>query len=1406
MTALASHVLLVLALGAMTTPPAHAGPPAESLPRRFQPLSSQRGLPPASVTALLQDHHGFVWIGSQAGLSRFDGYEFVTFQHRAGDESSLQDNWISSLYQDEAGILWVGTNSGSLARFDPNTARFVSYRAPSGTLGEDLRTIHARDGKLWLGSSRGLACFDPKTGEFESFAATVPELSRVAINAISDDGNEGLWLGTDQGLRHFSPSKPGLIPLPSGRPPPDGGAEVLSLLRESSGRLWIGTTDHGLLRYEPDHDESRLFRHDPGDAGSLSGNTITALAADEEDILWIGTMQGGLNRLNRATGRAEHYRNDQEDPNSLSENRISALLIDQGGTLWVSTWNRGVNLLDRFSPGFYTYRARPGRPASLSSDQIYSVSRDRTGALWLGTIGGGLNRLDPSTSRVRTYRHDPQDPDSLSSDVVRATYVDRSGTVWAGTQQGLDRLNQDGRGFHHVARDRKRPGNLGNSAIRNMLEDSRGRFWVGTEHNGLYLLDRTSGKSTPFRHRPQDPTSLASDDLRVIKEDRAGLLWIGHAGRGLDSLDPATGSVVHYRHDDADPGSLSNDRVTTIYEDPAGTLWIGTGGGLAQMIEATPGGRRRFRTFTTADGLAADPIGAIYADESGALWISTIAGISRLDPVDRTFRNFTLHDGAQSAYYVNSMAPSASGERLYFGGPSGLTAFDPLAIRANPIPPPVAITNLLLLNKPVSPGTAPLTQAIFNNPTLTLTYDQQVVSFEFAALHFADPERNQYAYRLEGFDREWQTTNAGRRFATYTNLPAGDYRFLVKAANKDGVWNEEGSMLSLRVLPPPWRTLWAYGAYVLVFAMVAGRIHVSRRQKLLAARRFHEAIRASEERLKLALWGSGDGLWDWNLSTGHVHRAGLGFLGYEDGDIEPTPEGWARLIHPDDIGFVRARLDAHLAGREPDYEAEFRIRTKDDRWIWVLERGKVVEKDSTSGAPTRLVGTYTDRQERKDAEQAILHLAKYDVLTGLPNRALFQERLQEALSQARRHNHRLGLLFIDLDRFKQINDSMGHAIGDALLKQVAVRLRSVLREGDLVARLGGDEFTVILPQVQSENTVAAIAGKLIGLFTEPLLIEHRELSSTSSVGISMFPEDGEDAATLVQHADTAMYYAKERGRSNYQFYTEAMNASVVRRMLLENGLRKAIERNEMSMVYQPRLASDGTTVVGAEALLRWHSPVHGAVAPAEFIPVAEDAGLIQVLDQWALETACRQYALWRKDGIPPFIVSVNLSARSLTSDELPQRLGAILSAIGMPAAQLELEMTETVLMRNAEAAATRLQQLRAMGFALAVDDFGTGYSSLNYLKRFPITTLKIDRSFVKDMNHDAEDCTIVNAIIAMAHALRHIVVAEGVDDGAQVDLLRQQGCDQFQGYYFSRPLTAAVFAQFMRNRAVVARA
>ncbi len=683
---------------------------------------------------------------------------------------------------------------------------------------------------------------------------------------------------------------------------------------------------------------------------------------------------------------------------------------------------------------------------------------------------------------------------------------------------------------------------------------------------------------------------------------------------------------------------------------------------------------------------------------------------------------------------------------------------------------------------------------------------QLVYTSPYAAALLAAPGQPSLSSRL------WRTLSLDHRasHARNVNVAGQDWHIVAHAAPRPFLLDHIGSMSVL---------IGGMLFTLLMTAFVQTLVQRSRRVQLLVdarttdlklsnqrltgdvimRRQAEQALQLSEQRFRQLVSMSSDWYWEQdadlrfvNITGGIAEKGGISaesLLGQQrwegvDGLAE-SPEGRAHI--------------AQLMAREPFANFEFCRTDEQGDTRWYCINGEPLFDDQ--GVFKGYRGTGTDITSRKLTEQRIHHIAQHDVLTGLPNRSLLQDRLSQAVAYSCRTLHPVWVMLIDLDRFKFVNDSMGHKAGDVLLMTVAARLRAALRETDTVARLSGDEFVVILTEHADQRLTPATVERVMEAVAQPVLLGTKEFFVTCSIGVAIYPTDGAPADSLIEHADIAMYRAKKLGRNNFQFYTPAMNEEALERVRIESALRNALERNEFVLHYQPQVDLATGQIVGMEALIRWQHPELGMVAPNRFISVAEDTGLIVPIGAWVMRTACAQNKAWQDAGLGHLRVAVNLSARQFSAANLIASIRAVLDHTALPPGCLEIELTESLFLSDVTLAVELLHSMKALGVKLSIDDFGTGYSSLSYLSRFPIDTLKIDRSFVSDITRDANDAAIVDSIIALAHNLKLAVIAEGVETAEQLAYLRAHGCDEMQGYFFSRPLPAADFEQLLRRRA-----
>ncbi len=559
-------------------------------------------------------------------------------------------------------------------------------------------------------------------------------------------------------------------------------------------------------------------------------------------------------------------------------------------------------------------------------------------------------------------------------------------------------------------------------------------------------------------------------------------------------------------------------------------------------------------------------------------------------------------------------------------------------------------------------------------------------------------------------------------------------------------------------------------------------------QDITQRKRAEQALRESEERLKLAVRATRSGVFDNSYTKGTYWWSPefIEMLGYDAVDAMYANKLFDGLLHPDDKDMAQNQIERYLNGEVGDYLSLYRLRHRDGSWVWIEARGQAIRDDS--GRPLRFTGTMTDVSDRKRFEEQLMYVSTHDPLTGLPNRTLVQDRLQHALAHAGRKGTAVAVLLLDVDRFKLVNDSLGHQAGDKLLRALAQRLGSCVRAADTVGRLGADEFLIVAEDLPDPQMAARVAETILVSLSRPFGIDGQQLFVTTSIGIALFPGDGADFHALMRDADTAMHNAKASGGNGYRFFTPEMNEAAVARLSLEHSLREALEQGQFFLHYQPKIAMSDMKAVGVEALIRWQHPEIGMIPPGKFIPVAEETGLIVPLGEWVMRAALAQIQDWRRRGFAPIPVAVNVSVRQIATPMFGERVFALCQEYGVPPELLEIEITETAMMSNLAYIADTLNEIRGRGIRIAIDDFGTGYSSLSYLRRLPITTLKVDRSFVSEAPTNADTGAIAATIIAMGRQLGLKVVAEGIETEEQLEFLRLHHCDELQGYFFSRPL------------------
>lgn len=819
---------------------------------RFINLGLKDGLSQSTVPVTLQDRFGFLWIGTEDGLNRYDGYTFKIFRPDMNNPDSISDRWITSLYEDSQGYLWIGTRQGGLNRYDFETGKFTYYLnnpLDQESISSNYVTaiLENEKGELWIGTNVGLNILDRQTGTFKHFYSDPEDSSTISSNLVTtlfEDSRGILWIGTEDGkLNRFNSATDSFLSYAT-NPRNESvtrGDSIRGIVEDRNGDLWVASY-RGLHRFEPGENTFSHYRYSKNNLSSLTSNMVLSLYYDRSETLWIGT-DNGLDRFDPKTDGFVHYQHNASDPTSLDSNIILSIYEDRGGVLWIGTFDGGLNKYNKGQSKFAYYHNEPNTPNSLSANHVSPIFADSHGLIWIGTYGGGLNSFNPRLNLFTHFLHDPENPNSLPSNEIHSVFVDKTSTLWVGTENALSRRNPSSVNFIRYDHNPKNPESFIGGSVEAIFQDSKGLFWVGTSE-GLELLDTSSGKFTHFQYSPTKSDTISGNYITCLYEDRDGTLWVGTFDSGLNSFDRETDTFVRYQRNRDDSQSLSDNSVSAIYQDTKDRLWIATAGGGLNLYHPET---HTFQHYTEKDGLPNNVIYGILEDELGRLWLSTNFGISRFNPETNTFRNYTVSDGLQSNEFNTGAYAKGLDGRMYFGGINGLNTFYPAEVKDNTYASPVTLTSFTPGGEtdPNLPQTEKLSE-------ITLGWPNNNFSFVIASLSYADPNRNQYAYKLEGFDSDWIYIGTSRE-GRYTNLSGGTYTLRFMGTNNDGIWNEGLQTVRITVIPPYWQT-WAFRILVALSVIALGivfyglRVRSIQNQNLQLEHTVQERTKALQKR------------------------------------------------------------------------------------------------------------------------------------------------------------------------------------------------------------------------------------------------------------------------------------------------------------------------------------------------------------------------------------------------------------------------------------------------------------------------------------------------------------------------------------------------------------------------------
>jgi diguanylate cyclase (GGDEF)-like protein len=820
---------------------------------QFDRFSVSEGLPSANIFKIIQDKKGFIWLATEEGVVRYDGYYFRVFKHEIGKSDDISGNYITTMKEDSRGYLWIGTVGNGLNRFDPTTEEFVHYKYDKNdlnSLSNDTVLAIEEDhlGNIWVGTNNGLNRLSKRSHEIKRFHKSSSDktgLTHNSIFAIFNDSNNNLWIGTNGGgVNKFISKTQTFVSFQHDNQNSNSISHnhIRAIYEDKRGNIWIGTYGGGLNQLKLGKGQFIHFKHDENNIESLSSNNVWSIFQDSKNNLWVGTSNG-LNKLGYKNNNVERYINNPVNEHSLSHNSVTSFLEDKQGNLWLATYGGGINRLNPLTVHFDNVKLTDNPNYQFNTNKISAILEDQ-GDLWLGIEDEGLVKTSGRGLQVQHYKAKKNSSLDLTSNDINSLIKDHRGNIWIGTWRGgVSRFNPKTKEFSHYLTDENKVDSLSSNNVLVVFEDSQNQLWIGTHDGGLNLFVEESDSFIRYLHNKSLPSSISSNSVRSIAEGKDGNLLIGTLV-GVNIFNPRTGNFNHYKHDTNNANSLSDNAINDLAEDHLGNLWISTfNGGLNKFDRKN----HTFSQFTTQQGLPVNAINSLEVDEQGNLWLGTNKGLAKLDVTTNQVNTFNSRQGLQSYQFTNSFK-SKIGD-LYFAGTNGLNHFQPEKIEPNEQVPMVSLTDMLLLNKSVrvakdskNNNKFRLKKAIHHTPSLTLTHNESLVSFEFSALHFTDSKRIKYKYRLVGLDKEWIETDYSKRFATYTNLPSGNYELRVKASSLDGLWNMTSTSLELLVLPPPWRSWWAYTIYSVLAVVGLLFLLNIQRQKIIFERKLNNEL------------------------------------------------------------------------------------------------------------------------------------------------------------------------------------------------------------------------------------------------------------------------------------------------------------------------------------------------------------------------------------------------------------------------------------------------------------------------------------------------------------------------------------------------------------------------------------
>ncbi|QYJ96360.1 EAL domain-containing protein [Shewanella alkalitolerans] len=1368
------------------------------------------GLSQSSVTSIVEDQQGHIWIGTLNGLNRFDGIHFKHY-FTQGNDSSLPSSFIRSLFVDTSGKLYIGTDKG-LSIYNHELNSF--YSPKFGDIENDLPiwSITANEGKIIIGSENQVLLLNKELKKENSY---------IIKNA-------------------------------------EGIKNVIATSKEIYARTYHGdvyrlkdsATDKILQKVQ------NIIKTKENVYAIKHNKILDITKGNEEKYRFDENIDLGFNDENQMLvfSKARLYKESDNfhKPLSLENNNFNYTdAYKLKNSIILTAPNNGLSIINEYKNLIKEYKI---------DKNIWSANKYNN-QLIVTSDAGNIKVLDRELNELKKYEIDIKGPKSA---------IIKNDKLLVASQQGLVSINLENNKLTVID-------NSQYFMIKDVIDSPT--VLAGSTGGELVRYDTISGILEKLTVDKGNPVF----DININENN----IWVATQG-GLFKVKDNNITNIY-----------NEDLVVSIYSDKNEVLF---------------GTRTSLYKYNLVNGETKKIIHKNKPIYAIATYKNLIIAPSNSEIIiyDRDSENIlTLSSAFGSQEEYNVQAISVIDSNIYIGGIDGLSVISMKKLEnllSERNRPSVILDDLLVFNIPQKIGEGVLSKSISYSESIQLKYSDYPFTLGFSTPGNQNSDL-QYSYQMEGLSDVW-INSKGINSATYTNLSPGPYVFKVHAI--DPLTEKFGptKSIAIEITPPWWLSIQAKLVYLLITLLITGAIG----KAALRRREVQRQIAKSEERLKLSLWGSGDEMWDWDIETGQIYRSNIwGSLEFPRDGQRSGEEGEESNIHPMDQERVNTALNKHFYGETDHFEAAYRVKGKDDQWIWILDRAKIVERDEEDkalrmtgtiknisnfkqaeeqlrlferaienisegmfildnkfkfvevneaccdlceksrndfigelfkfdlypesyseqirhilqqqgswsnevesakgdgssflmeltvdaiydeqGVLSHYVGVFSDISRRKQQEEELRKLTNNDLLTSLPNRSSLMVTLGNLVKKDTHHT----LMVLDLDNFKKINDSLGHQVGDELLIKVARRIESTVPYHTSIYRLGGDEFAILVDNNPDIGSSAVIANHVVDAFSSPFELTKDRVVVGVSIGIVLYPEDDQNEQALLRKADIAMYHAKSAGGNRYQFYSESLNRNAIRQLEVENLIREGLRDDLFEVYYQPKIDLRTSKMAGMEALVRLNHPEHGLISPGDFIPLAEENGLIVEIGEVVLRKACFAAQNWRRQNLFNGRVAVNLSSQQFALPDLQQRIESILRLTQLPAANLELEITEGTVIKQPEKAIKVMMQLSKMGVSLALDDFGTGYSSLSYLKRFPIDTLKIDKAFVDDIDKSDRDLKMVDSIITIAHNMGLSVVGEGVEEASQLSILKALKCEEIQGFIYSKAVNESSFTELLKQ-------